>query len=104
MTRPSPAPIQRDVQELRSILLGLPWVRREDERTPQMKTKWETCPECDGHGIVTSTFTGEPDDCRKCHGGKVVVAVRDKRGHFVAQDVDCHAPGYTPGLSKERMK
>jgi len=50
-----------------------------------MKTKAVTCPNCDGHQLVTNTFSGEPDDCRACDNGYVIEAVRDKRGRFLPE-------------------
>lgn len=30
------------------------------------------CPDCGGHGVVTNTYTGDPDDCHTCGGSGAV--------------------------------
>lgn len=43
---------------------------------------WMSCGHCNGYGIVTNTYTGEPDDCRKC-GGSGLERARDMKGRFM---------------------
>lgn len=47
-----------------------------------MTYKFMTCSECRGYGLVTNTYTGEPDDCPKCGQSGQEVA-RDNKGRFV---------------------
>lgn len=42
---------------------------------------WMTCGQCNGKGIVTNSYTGEPDDCKKC-GGSGLERGRLANGRF----------------------
>lgn len=50
----------------------------------------DPCPHCGGSGLTLNTYTGEPDDCRKCDNGWV--RARDKRGRFVREPQDYGQP------------
>ena len=66
-------------------------------------TPWTKCADCDGTGLATNTFTGEPDHCRAC-GGNGTERARDARGRFArnVQAPDTRPKG-TPITVPERQ-
>lgn len=48
-------------------------------------TAYEPCATCGGSGLVLSSYTGEPTDCRDCTDG--LVRARDPRGRFTTRIV-----------------
>lgn len=43
---------------------------------------YEQCPHCDGSGLQTNTYNGEPDMCGQCKGN-TVVPKRNSKGQFM---------------------
>jgi hypothetical protein len=43
------------------------------------------CSRCDGSGLVTNSFNGEPDDCYKC-GGSGWERSRNRKGQYMKEE------------------
>lgn len=50
-----------------------------------MTDAYVKCPTCNGSGLTSADFTGEPTECYVCKGD-TVVRNRDDKGRFVGDD------------------